>query len=309
MAVVEQVTNSTGQFNAASCNTASHNQDWADDQGPGEARRDSDLSLFTARSRRALLLNKVVETQILPRLAQARAQEAVKTINVTTRDDTTELVRLLLCSSDDGVWTFIELLELRGVAPAALYVGIVTDAARRLGELWEEDRCDFAQVTISLGRLQRVVRSLSCRFQTAAVTPHTHPDTILLLPAPLEQHTLGLVILSEFFQREGWHVIGGPVSGGSDSGGCDAAAAVRSSWVDVAGFSLGSSSKLEGLANCIRSVRKASQNRYLFVMVGGPLFLLHPELVSRVGADTTAPDATSAVRQARGLLTIRAAAD
>ena len=44
-------------------------------------------------------------------------------------------------------------------------------------------------------------------------------------------------------------------------------------------------------------------------MVGGPLFLQRPELVTRVGADATAADAPAAVRQASGLLAMRAAAD
>ena len=83
---------------------------------------------------------------------------------VTTEDDTAELVRLLMGSEDSSAWTFIELLEMRGATPASLYLGVITQAARRLGELWEDDRCDFTQVTISLGRLQQVVRALSPAF-------------------------------------------------------------------------------------------------------------------------------------------------
>jgi methanogenic corrinoid protein MtbC1 len=67
-------------------------------------------------------------------------------------------------------------------------------------------------------------------------------------------------------------------------------------------------SRLDGLAHCIRSVRRASHNPDLYVMVGGPLFLAQPDLVTRVGADAAATDAASAVRQAGGLLAVRAAA-
>ena len=44
-------------------------------------------------------------------------------------------------------------------------------------------------------------------------------------------------------------------------------------------------------------------------MVGGPLFLAHPELVARLGADSAAVDAPGAVRQASDLMKIRYAAD
>jgi methanogenic corrinoid protein MtbC1 len=264
---------------------------------------------FTARNRRTALLTKIVEAEILPRLALARAAGRPKPaerspVQVTTEDDTTELVRLLMDREDGGAWTFVQLLAERGATPSALYLGIIAAAARKLGELWEEDRCDFAQVTISLGRLQQVVRALSPSFQRSAVGQSAHADTVLLLPAPGEQHTLGLLILAEFFRREGWEVIGGPVSTGYD-----AVELVRGALVDVAGFSIGSIECLAGLAGCIRAIRKASRNRHLSVMVGGPLFLQRPELVTRVGADAAAADAPSAVRQASGLLAMRGAAD
>ncbi|HEX2944128.1 MAG TPA: cobalamin B12-binding domain-containing protein [Rhodopila sp.] len=260
-----------------------------------------------AHSRRTALLSRVVEAEILPRLALITrgTPDGVPTIAayVTTDDDTAELVGHLLSADAGSAWTFIELLELRGATPAALYLGIVTQAAQRLGELWQADRCDFAQVTISVGRLQQIVRALAPEFQRGAVPRAAHPDTVLLLPAPGEQHTFGLMILGEFFQREGWQVVGGPISAGAD-----AADTVRGEWVDVAGFSIGSTAKLDGLTTLIRAVRRASRNRYIGVMVGGPLFLDRPDLVSRVGADATASDAPSAVRQARLLLKLRAAA-
>jgi methanogenic corrinoid protein MtbC1 len=129
-----------------------------------------------------------------------------------------------------------------------------------------------------------------------------------LLPAPGEQHTLGLVVLAEFFRREGWQIAGGPVSSQAATG-ADAAKAARDTWIDVVGFSIGSASRVDGLTASIRAVRKASRNRDVAVMIGGPLFLLQPDLVGRVGADMGAIDAQAAVRQARGLLAMREAAD
>jgi methanogenic corrinoid protein MtbC1 len=264
-----------------------------------------------AGSRRSALLSRVVASEILPRLAVLRGGPANANpvpLTVTTDDDTRELIRLLLLlREDDSVALFIETLRLRGIAAADLYLGIITAAARRLGEMWEDDLCDFAQVTIGLGRLQQLVRLLSPNFQTTAVH-RAHPESVLLLPAPGEQHTFGLVVLAEFFRREGWYVSGGPVSAHA-AGGLDAANAVRSTWIDVVGFSIGSAAHVGGLARSIRAVRKASRNRGIAVMVGGPLFLLRPEIAAQVGADLGAIDAPSAVRQARGVLAVREAAD
>jgi methanogenic corrinoid protein MtbC1 len=197
----------------------------------------------------------------------------------------------------------MQLLRQRGATASTLYLGIIPDAARMLGDLWDEDRCDFTQVTISMGRLQQIVRRLSPEFQIAAVS-HAQPETIMLLPAPGDSHTLGLVILSEFFHREGWHVAGGPAT--TPEGG---ATIVRDTWVDVAGFSIGAASRIDALRKIIRTLRRVSRNRDLSVMVGGPLLQHQPDLVTQVGADMGARDAQTAVRQASGLLALRSAAD
>ena len=264
---------------------------------------------FLARSRRSVPLNRIVEDEILPRLALARAGGAARPTEAqpdlaTTESDTDELVQCLLDRHDDRARDFIAVLECRGVTPASLYLGVISQAARRLGESWDDDRCDFTAVTIGLGRLQQAVRALSPGFQSAAVNRSAYGNTVLLLPAHGEQHTLGLAILSEFFLREGWQVTGGAVPPGYD-----AAALVRSTWVDIVGFSISSISRLDDLAACIRSLRKASRNRDLGVLVGGPLFLRRPDLVTRVGADTMATDALNAVGQANRILAMRAAAN
>jgi methanogenic corrinoid protein MtbC1 len=264
------------------------------------------------RHKRAAMVTRLVEAEILPRLAGAGrtgkgtagpAAGSTEGSNLTTETDTAELVRLLMQQDAADSVAFLHVLQLRGASPASLYLGIITDAARCLGAMWDEDRCDFATVTISMGRLQQVVRALSPTFQSAALS-RAHADSILLLPAPGEQHFFGLVILSEFFLREGWHVVGGPASRGNGP-----ADIVRTTWVDVAGFSIASNVRAEGLADCIRDVRRASVNTEIKVMVGGPLLLARPNLVQEVGADASASDAPGAVRQARGLLSMRTAAD
>jgi methanogenic corrinoid protein MtbC1 len=299
MAYVEQVANSAG--------SPSNARNGSDDS-ISLSLMDRDVGLL-GDNRRSSLLNRVVESEILPRLALARAgivakQNRNRAYRATTDNDTEKFIRLLMGRKDDSARIFIERLASSGAIPASLYLGIVTRAARRLGELWDEDRCDFSQVTISLGRLQQIVRALSPGFQAASVNQSAIADTVLLLPVPGEQHTLGLVILAEFFRREGWHISGGPLSCSHDPAGF-----VRDAWVDVVGFSIGSIRHLEKLASCIRMIRKASRNRDIGVMVGGPLILQRPDLVTRIGADATAADALGAVRQARGLLSMRAAAD
>jgi len=258
----------------------------------------------TPKARRIALLNSVVLTEILPRLALSRRAAASDTGPSTSiYVDTGEFVRLLLGEDPGQAFAFIDGLVASGATAEELYTGILPDAARWLGLMWEEDRCDFTQVTIALGRLQQAARTLSPRFQETAVN-RTGPYTLLLLPVVGDQHTFGLLILAEFFQRAGWRVTGGP-----KTSGIDPANLVRDTWFDVAGFSIGSERLLDGLTMTIRQIRRTSRNRGIRVMAGGPLFQQRPELAGRAGADAVATDATGAVRLATDLLTMRAAAE
>jgi methanogenic corrinoid protein MtbC1 len=51
---------------------------------------------------------------------------------------------------------------------------------------------------------------------------------------------------------------------------------------------------LNNLKKTIAEVRKASKNKGVCIMVGGPLFTLHPEFGADIGADMVASDAQQA---------------
>ena len=56
------------------------------------------------------------------------------------------------------------------------------------------------------------------------------------------------------------------------------------------------------LADCIAAVRHATCNPALSVIVGGPMFALHPEFVDRVGADGMTIDGSEAPALAERLV-------
>jgi methanogenic corrinoid protein MtbC1 len=104
-------------------------------------------------------------------------------------------------------------------------------------------------------------------------------------------------MVAEFFRRAGWQV-----HDDSSEAGTDPVDNVRGRWFDVVGLSLSGERHLDVLATTIHAIRKASRNRGVGVMVGGPLFIEHPDWVARVGADTTANDGRQAVLQAHSMI-------
>jgi methanogenic corrinoid protein MtbC1 len=215
-------------------------------------------------------------------------------------DDAAEIVEefasLVLAEETPALLSYVENLRLRGATVEALYLGLLSATARRLGEFWEEDSVDFVSVTIGLWRLQEVLRTLSAAFQTESPKP-AHGHRALLLSAAGEQHNFGLAMLGEFLFRDGWSVAGGP-----GLKPAEISSLLKSEFFSIVGLSASCESRLESLTETIRLIRRSSVNRNIVVMVGGAVFIQHPELVAAVGADATAPDARGGALRAERII-------
>lgn len=219
--------------------------------------------------------------------------EAPDRIGPEQVDDFVELLRTALDGRTDG---FVDDLISGGASAEAVYLDLLAPAARQLGDLWATDECSFVEVSVCLGRMQRVLRTLSRLFLSDAEHEDS-PGRVLLACVPGEQHTLGLYMVAEFFVRSGWAVNVGPPLIEDDL-----LMLVRDQWFDVIGFSVACDSQLKDLSREIRKIRRVSQNGSVSVLVGGRVFVEQPELVGRVGADAMAATADAAPRVAAGLI-------
>ena len=228
--------------------------------------------------------------------ATAPVDPSLSTRHITT-DDLHTFVRSLR-SSDEGECTAcVNALIARGITAETIYLDLLDHAALQFGEMWNDDSCDFVDVTVALGRLQRILRDLSHKFLADRAAPDSI-GRVLLSSIPGEHHTLGLFMVAEFFIREGWDVrLGAPLTS------AELGSLLRETRFDVVGFSVASSERLSHVKRTIRQLRRDSQNRALAVMVGGPVFRERPALAAHVGADGTAPDARTAPALARRLIT------
>jgi methanogenic corrinoid protein MtbC1 len=107
-----------------------------------------------------------------------------------------------------------------------------------------------------------------------------------------------VLLVEEFFRRAGWNVWT-PQNVTSHQ----LIAIVRQERFDMVGISV--TCEVEGprLAALVESIRNASLNKGLLVMVGGRFINKHPELVALVGADATDLDGTLATGRLEELST------
>lgn len=249
-------------------------------------------------------LMKTIEGEIIPRLVlahrgqAARAQAAAVDGSVSA-EHVGAFTALLLDNDLEAPRRFLSDLRDGGVALDHIYIDLFSPSARRLGEMWSADQCDFTAVTLGLWRLQRLLYEFSPSFQVDAEPP-TDGRRILLAPMPGEQHTFGMFMVAEFFRRAGWDVIDGPVVSTAEL-----TDTVARNWFEVIGLSLSCDRGLDAMAALVREIRRSSRNSGIGIIVGGPVFIEHPDAVVRVDADVSAGDARQALDAAQELLFTR----
>lgn len=255
-----------------------------------------DAALFAPSRPWAELLGEAIVSEVLPRLLAEHAGAAEGWAEAPDAVDIGDFVALLIADDMEQVRAIADRVILQGGGREALLQTLLTPAARRLGDLWCADLCDFMTVTLGVYRLDQIMK------ETAAASERVLPacgfeHRILLLPAPGEQHSFGLAMVADAFREGGWCVRSGPAVSRAQL-----LYLVRDEWFDVIGLSVSAERWLKGLPACIRSVRMTSCNPDAFLMVGGHAVASHAERARFLGADATAQDAADALRQANNFM-------
>jgi methanogenic corrinoid protein MtbC1 len=259
-------------------------------------------------------LVSTIEGEIIPRLMLAHKTAPGFTLISTTadepastpdRDDIMALAGFVLAHDSTSALSYIDAMRDRGIALEIIYLDLLTPTARYLGELWVEDLCDFTEVTIGLCCLHQVLRELSLAFRTEdeaqSETSQTYNRRILLVPVPGEQHTFGLAMVAEFFRRAGWDVWTDPATTAERI-----IDMMHKEAFKILGLSVSGEIHLDQLTDLITAIRKHPDSNSVGILVGGQVFIEHPEMVTQIGADATGADGRQAVLQAENMLTLQA---
>jgi len=248
-------------------------------------------------------LVRTIEGEIVPRLVMARrvprAPDVVRPSGSRAPDtlDVSELVRLLVAHDVGVASAYIETVRQRGATLELICLELLAPAARQLGLMWENDECDFMQVTVGLCRLHQLLRELSPEFRSEEEdASKRHDRRILLVPCPGDQHTFGISLVAQFLRRAGWDVWHE-----FPAASADILEIVSNHWLAVVGLSVGNEAQLGEVSAMIRAIRGVSRNRAVGVLVGGPVLVCRPELALTVGADATAADGPQAVLSAESV--------
>jgi methanogenic corrinoid protein MtbC1 len=247
-------------------------------------------------------LASIVNSSVLPRLVRMHREPfpaVAKTPKSLAIHDIERLAHLVLDPSIHLSSDFIIALEAQGHSIENLFVDLLEPAARCLGTKWDNDECSFIDVTLGMARLQQLLAMFS---RSHAVSDFSQKRKVCMITLADEQHSFGATMVENFLQAGGWAVRSRHRATASQI-----AEMVAGEWFAVVGLTISSTTQCDQLASTIGTIRTRSCNPAIGVMVGGPPFAGHAEMVAEVGADATAINAPAAVLVTQRLFDLGAA--
>jgi methanogenic corrinoid protein MtbC1 len=199
----------------------------------------------------------------------------------------------------------IAALVREGYAVEQILLEVVQPAARLLGQRWNEDSCNFADVTLGMWNIQQVFTDLAVTMRHTAsgfVIPDQLAPSVLFCTLPNCHHRLGVQMVSAFFLRAGWNTQ--LAQGRSETELLNQIAGFAP---DLLGLSVSSEADILRAADFIRRVRGLQSPQKngpitLGIMLGGPATTVFPELARQAGADLLAGDAPEALAAAESFI-------
>jgi MerR family transcriptional regulator, light-induced transcriptional regulator len=250
-------------------------------------------------------LAQMISAKVIPQLLRLHTQVVPKAPPVEllikalapalgpSQTDITALADIILGSDLEAAVAYVTVLRDEGLSMDTLFVELLEPTARHLGDMWDNDQCDFVDVTLGVARLQKLLASFNNSHLEPELDDRRH---VLMAMTPGDQHYFGVTMVERFLLAAGWKV-----QTELKGSAADIASLVRHKWFAVAGLTMGSEDMIDSLQSTIMQVRECSANPAIGIMVGGPLFTKNPALAYEVGADATAPNAPGAVLVAQKL--------
>jgi methanogenic corrinoid protein MtbC1 len=175
-----------------------------------------------------------------------------------------------------------------------LYLKVLLPAQQEVGRMWQANEINVAEEHFATATTKTILAQLRLH------TPTREPNGKTLLAAAVmgNQHDLGLQVVTDFFEMDGWRVI----QLGCDMPIPDLAQAVEFYQPDLLALSAALHTQIGTLKDTIHAVRRGPHGASVKILVGGRALAEAPDLAQPIGADGYAADPNAAVRMANELI-------
>lgn len=171
-----------------------------------------------------------------------------------------------------------------------VYLELFQPTLRDVGRKWEANLITVADEHLATAITEAAMARLYERLFASA---DGHGRLLLAACADVERHEVGLRMLCDVLEMDGWDT----VFLGSSVPIADLVEMVRTRKPDVVALSASIAPHLSRVRAAVEALRGELGDRTPLIAVGGRAFHDDPGLAARIGADLTANDAVDAARQ------------
>ncbi len=194
---------------------------------------------------------------------------------------------LLAANRNDALRVVLDAVNA-GIAIESIYLDVIQPTQRELGLLWQAGKISVAQEHYCTAATQFVMAQLHPYFVTTTASERTLVATCV----GDELHEVGLRIVADLFEMNGWNTIYLGANTTPDS----IAETIASNGAHALAVSITMTQHLFELADVISVVRAHQACDRVKVLVGGYPFNVDPFLWRRLDVDASATDAKLAIR-------------
>lgn len=228
--------------------------------------------------------------EVLLRVA-SRVVEVKNRVLTPSSNQIETLAFALISKNEKAGADLILAATAAGMDIETVYLQYLAGAARLLGELWDNDRVSFAEVTIGTSRMYSIMRASNHLLFPQKKISH---KSAIFASTPSETHTLGVRMAADIFRRDGWDIH--LMLGQSHDALVEDIAQSPHFLIGLSSAGRHSSAELARLIIALRISKPTA-----YIMVSGQIVNDAKDIISLLGADGIAHDFESARTTLEGL--------
>lgn len=201
----------------------------------------------------------------------------------------TRYIAALRAGNRRAALTVVDEARADGLDIRTFYEGVLQPAQQEIGRLWQQNEITVADEHLATAITQVAMTRV---YDELFDAPRREGRTLIAACADTERHELGLRMICDLMEAEGWDTqyLGATVPIES------LVAIVRERRPRVVALSASLTPHLARLQSAIDALRSELAPDAPLILVGGRLFTGDPSIGERIGADITATSASEAVR-------------
>jgi len=205
-----------------------------------------------------------------------------------------ELCDALLSPDQNAAEAVVSRLQAQGVSCDMLHVGYIAEAAREMGLRWERDATSSGDVILGAGRVYLIMRRLRSMFVSARLQ-RPEKYRAVFANSPGETHTLGVTMAADYLRRRGWQI--DVKAGLSHEALVDE---IGHEPYPIIGLSASRRTMVFPLARLIVALRISNPGAW--IMIGGRITEVEPDILTLIDADGLVTDMPSAEAQMEAVM-------